>query len=64
MNLVCQVFGHRWEVIDDHTDYCLRCHNVRVNFDPPERQPVSELDEIIHDKEWYKPKKMGVKKNG
>ncbi len=64
MSLICRIFRHRWEVIDDHTEYCLRCRQVKARFDPPERKPVSELDKIIHDRDWYEPKKREVKKNG
>jgi hypothetical protein len=53
-SLICRIVGHRWEVIDRHTDYCLRCKQVKVETNVI---PVSELDEIIHDKDWYTPKK-------
>jgi hypothetical protein len=54
MNLLCHILGHKWERIDDSTHLCMRrwCREVTVH-----RKPVSTLDEIIHDRDWYQPRK-------
>jgi Prophage protein (DUF1660) len=58
MKLRCVIFGHRWELIDvTGCWYCLRCNEIKVMETESPHSPISELDEIIHDKDWFKPKK-------
>jgi len=61
MNLLCNLLGHKWERLDDHTFICMRrwCREVQTW-----RKPVSVLDEIIHDREWYTPKKKDARNEG
>ncbi len=62
MNLICAILGHRWEYLNDEISRCVRCAEVRTDF--INKEPVSELDKIIHDQDWYSPHKKEVRKDG
>lgn len=50
----CLLFGHAWEEITDGVFRCFRCGKTKVTN---KYRPVSTLDQIVHDKDWYTPKK-------
>lgn len=60
MKLLCIIKGHDWIMVGT-SQYCLRCSKSK-DRQLQSRQPVSTLDEIIHD-DWYSPRKKRTKSN-
>jgi hypothetical protein len=53
MNPLCLLIGHRWDKINEGVLRCERCRKIETTR---AYKPVSTLDEIVHDRDWYKPK--------
>lgn len=61
MKLRCLIFGHQWWTYN-YIQVCQRCKKREQLESQDSYKPVSELDAIIHDENWYRPKQKEINK--